>query len=63
MRALGGAHLAGWSPATALTLYWCGNLSGATPVAQRIAVHRAVTRKQRHLSTPSAAISLRTPAP
>lgn len=45
---LGGVFLAGWSPATALSLYWWENLSGATLVALRIALHRALTRKRGH---------------
>ena len=45
---LGGVFLAGWSPATALTLYWWESLIGATLVALRIALHRALTRKAGH---------------
>jgi len=46
---LGGVFLAGWSPATALTLYWWENLIGAALVALRIALHRLLTRKRGHL--------------
>lgn len=45
---LGGVFLAGWSPATALSLYWWENLVGAALVALRIAIHRALTRKRGH---------------
>jgi hypothetical protein len=45
---LGGVFLAGWSPATALTLYWWENLTGSALVALRIALHRALTRKRGH---------------
>ena len=45
---LGGVFLAGWSPATALSLYWWENVIGATLVALRIALHRALTRKRGH---------------
>ena len=44
----GGVFLAGWSPATALSLYWWENLIGAALVALRIALHRALTRKRGH---------------
>jgi hypothetical protein len=45
---LGGVFLAGWSPATAFTLYWCENLIGSVLVAARIAIHRAATGKRGH---------------
>jgi hypothetical protein len=45
---LGGVFLAGWSPATALSLYWWENLIGAALVALRIALHRLLTRKRGH---------------
>jgi hypothetical protein len=45
---VGGVFLADWSPATALTLYWCENLVAALLVAARIALHRALTGKRGH---------------
>lgn len=45
---LGGLWFAGWSPATALTLYWCENAVGVALVALRIALHRARTGKRGH---------------
>jgi hypothetical protein len=44
----GGVALRGWSPATALTLYWCENLIGSVLVALRIAIHRRLTRNRGH---------------
>lgn len=44
----GGVVFRGWSPATALTLYWCENLVGSILVALRIAVHRRLTSKRGH---------------
>lgn len=43
-----GVFHAGWSPATALALYWWENLIGSLLVAVRIAVHRAATGKRGH---------------
>lgn len=40
---LGGVFLAGWSLATALSLYWWESLIGATLVALRIALPRTLT--------------------
>lgn len=45
---LGGLFFAGWSPATALALYWCENAVGGALVALRIALHRARTGKRGH---------------
>jgi hypothetical protein len=45
---VGGVFLADWSPATALTLYWCENLLGSLLVAARIALHRTSTGKRGH---------------
>lgn len=45
---IGGVFLAGWSPATALSLYWWENLIGSVLVALRILAHRALTRKRGH---------------
>lgn len=39
----GGYFLAGWSPATALTLYWVDNAIGGIAMALRIADHRRLT--------------------
>src|SRR3954470_19882916 len=44
----GGVVFRGWSPATALTLYWCENLVGSLLLAGRIALHRRLTRKRGH---------------
>jgi hypothetical protein len=44
----GGVVLRGWSPATALTLYWGENLVGSVLIALRIALHRRMTRKRGH---------------
>ncbi len=41
-----GVFLRGWSPATALSLYWWENLLGALLVALRIVIHRALTKKR-----------------
>jgi hypothetical protein len=46
-----GIVFAGWSPATALALYWCENVVGAALVAVRIAMHRDATRKRGHYRT------------
>src|SRR3954467_4920910 len=43
-----GVFLAGWSAATALTLYWVENLVGSLLVAVRIGAHEALTRKRGH---------------
>jgi hypothetical protein len=43
-----GILFGGWSPATALALYWCENVVGAALVAARIAVHREATGKRGH---------------
>ncbi|HVH04564.1 MAG TPA: DUF6498-containing protein [Myxococcota bacterium] len=45
---LAGLFFAGWSPATALALYWCENVVGSALVAARIALHRRATRKRGH---------------
>jgi hypothetical protein len=45
---VGGLLFAGWSPATALALYWCENVLGGALVALRIALHRSRTRKRGH---------------
>jgi hypothetical protein len=45
---VGGVFLAGWSGATALTLYWFENLLGAALVALRIVLHEAMTHKRGH---------------
>ncbi len=47
----GGVVFRGWSPATALTLYWCENLVATILIAVRIAVHRRLTRKNGHYVT------------
>jgi hypothetical protein len=39
----GGVLLSGWSPATALALYWIENTIGGLTMAVRIAVHQRVT--------------------
>ena len=44
----GGVVFRGWTPATALTLYWCENLVGAILIALRIAIHRRLTRRRGH---------------
>lgn len=44
----GGFLLAGWSPATALTLYWIDNLIGAIATAIRIVLHRRWTGARGH---------------
>lgn len=44
----GGVVFRGWSPATALTLYWSENLVGSVLIALRIAIHRHLTRKRGH---------------
>jgi hypothetical protein len=43
-----GMFFGGWSPATALALYWCENLVGGALVAARIAIHRERTRARGH---------------
>ncbi|SIO66729.1 hypothetical protein SAMN05444166_8198 [Singulisphaera sp. GP187] len=45
---VGGVVLRGWTPATALTLYWCENLVAALLIALRIAIHRRLTRRRGH---------------
>jgi hypothetical protein len=45
---LGGLFFGGWSPATALALYWCENAVGGALLALRVAIHRARTRKRGH---------------
>ena len=42
---LAGLFFAGWSPATALALYWCENVVGSALVAARIAMHRSATNE------------------
>ncbi|AGA25415.1 DUF6498-containing protein [Singulisphaera acidiphila] len=44
----GGVIFRGWTPATALTLYWCENLVAAILIAVRIAIHRRLTKKRGH---------------
>jgi hypothetical protein len=44
----GGFLLAGWSPATALTLYWIDTLVGAIAMGVRIALHRHWTGVSGH---------------
>ena len=44
----GGYFVAGWSPATALTLYWVENMVGTLAMAIRIAEHRRLTGDQEH---------------
>jgi hypothetical protein len=48
---LAGLFFAGWSPATALALYWCENVVGSALVAARIAMHRSATRTRGHWRT------------
>jgi Family of unknown function (DUF6498) len=43
-----GFAAAGWSPATALALYWCDNVVGTLAMARRIAVHRRLTGAPEH---------------
>lgn len=43
-----GMYLGGWSPATALALYWLENVVGGALVAARIAIHRERTRARGH---------------
>ena len=43
-----GVFFGGWSPATALALYWLENLVGGALVAARIAIHRERTRARGH---------------
>ena len=43
-----GVLLAGWSPATALALYWVDNLVGAVTMSVRIALHRHWTGRAGH---------------
>ena len=45
---LAGLVFAGWSPATALALYWCENVVGSALVAARIAMHRGATDARGH---------------
>lgn len=45
---LAGLFFAGWSPATALALYWCENVVGSALVAGRIAMHRGATDLRGH---------------
>lgn len=44
----GGVVLRGWSPATALVLYWCENVVGSVLISLRIALHRRTTRQRGH---------------
>jgi hypothetical protein len=44
----GGVLLAGWSPATALLLYWVENFVGGLSMAARIALHRRMTQLAGH---------------
>jgi hypothetical protein len=44
----GGFLLGGWSPATALTLYWVDTLVGAFAMGVRIALHRRWTKVSGH---------------
>lgn len=44
----GGYFVAGWSPATALTLYWIENMVGSVAMAIRIAEHRRLTGDKEH---------------
>lgn len=44
----GGFLLAGWSPATALTLYWIDNVIGSMATALRIELHRRWTGASGH---------------
>jgi Family of unknown function (DUF6498) len=48
----GGFLVGGWSPATALTLYWFDNLVGALAMAVRIALHRRWTGLAGHGRAP-----------
>lgn len=43
-----GVGIAGWTPATALALYWAETLVGSLFLALRIAVHRGRTSKRGH---------------
>jgi hypothetical protein len=45
---LAGLLFAGWSPATALALYWCENVVGSALVAARVAMHRSATDARGH---------------
>jgi hypothetical protein len=44
----GGYFVAGWSPATALTLYWVDNVVGGVAMAIRILLHRRATGAAGH---------------
>jgi hypothetical protein len=44
----GGYFVAGWSPATALTLYWVDNVVGSVAMAVRILLHRRATGAAGH---------------
>jgi hypothetical protein len=64
----GGFLLAGWSPATALTLYWIENVVGALAMSVRIALHRRWTGVAGHGraqlgATFSASVNEAAPAP
>lgn|GEM_PF-490700 len=48
----GGFFLDGWSPATAIALYWLENLVGGILWALRIGVHARLTRKRGHILDP-----------
>ncbi|CAG0945788.1 hypothetical protein ANRL1_02571 [Anaerolineae bacterium] len=45
---IGGFVFAGWSWATALTIYWIENLVGSLLIALRIALHRRLTHTRGH---------------
>ncbi|WP_406697287.1 DUF6498-containing protein [Singulisphaera sp. Ch08] len=44
----GGVVFRGWTPATALTLYWSENLVAVLLIGLRIAIHRRLTRRRGH---------------
>jgi hypothetical protein len=44
----GGYFVAGWSPATALTLYWVDNVFGSVAMSLRIFLHRRATGAAGH---------------
>lgn len=46
---IGGLLFRGWSPSTALALYWCETIVGSLLMGVRIALHRSMTRKRGHL--------------
>ena len=58
----GGYFIAGWSPATALTLYWVDNVVGGVAMSIRILLHRRATgvagHSRAHLQTTVTTVKL-----